>query len=73
MSARRSGSDDWPDNLTDDQRLLRKVDDLTHEVRQVRWYLGLLCLFAAVALFLFVLVLLGVITVEFKPVSPSRF
>jgi hypothetical protein len=28
---------------------------------------------AAVALFLFVLVLLGVITVEFKPVSPSRF
>ena len=55
---------DYPDNLTDNQRLIRKVDDLTHEVTQMRWYLGLLCLMAGAALIFFLLWLFGVITVD---------
>lgn len=44
-------------------------NDLLHEIRQVRWYLGFLCLIAAVGVVLVALVAFGVLDVS---VTASR-
>ncbi len=58
---------EYPEDLTDSQRLLRKMDDLTDHTRQVRLYLGMLCVLAAVLVLIAVLLATGMVTVEFTP------
>lgn len=57
---------DYPDNLTDSQRLLRVVEDMAHDMKSARWYLGLLCFVAVIGLVVLLLWAFGVFTVEVK-------